>query len=154
MTLTDVGWRPVVTVRAAATVAEAARSMCAHTVGALVITDDSDETALGIITDRDLVWMISEGLDPRIATVSEFLQGHLETARVTDTLAEITNKMRAAGVRRLPVLDQESHLVGLVSLDDVLGLLGREIADLAGAIDSELGRERVIAGRATSAASH
>jgi CBS-domain-containing membrane protein len=97
--------------------------------------------------------MISEGLDPRVATVDEFLRGPLETASVADGLAEVTRKMRAAGVRRLPVLDQEGHLVGLISLDDVLGLLGREISDLAGAVDRELSREHRI-GAAHAARKH
>jgi CBS domain-containing protein len=118
--------------------------MCRHSVGALVVTDDSEQTVLGVITDRDLVWMVAEGLDPKIATVNEFVHAPLVTARVTDGLADVTTKMRTAGVRRLPVLDGENRLVGLVSLDDVLVLLGREVSDVAAAITAELAHERAI----------
>jgi RNA polymerase-binding protein DksA len=144
MFLTDLPRRPVHTVRPSTTVAAAARLMCTRSVGALVVTDDSEQTVLGVITDRDLVWMVSEGLDPKIATVDEFIRGPLVTARVTDGLADVTAKMRAAGVRRLPVLDPENRLVGLVSLDDILVLLGREVSDVTAAITTELAHERAI----------
>jgi CBS domain-containing protein len=144
MSLTELLRRPVFTVRQSATVATAARLMCTRSVGALVITDDSDETPLGVITDRDLVWMVSEGLDATVATVDEFLRGPLVTASVGDDLAAVTGKMRAAGVRRLPVLDAERRLVGLVSLDDVLVELGRELSDVAAAIGGELAHEGAI----------
>lgn len=148
MFLTDFPRGPIHTIRPSTTAAAAARLMCTHSVGALVITDESEDTPLGIITDRDLVWMISEGLDPKVATVNEFIRGPLATARLTDSLADVTKRMRAAGVRRLPVLDPENHLVGLISLDDILVLLGREVSDLAAAITTGMAHEHDIgAGR-------
>jgi CBS domain-containing protein len=148
MLLSDFPRRPVHTVRASTTIAAAARLMCAHGVGALVITDDSDETPLGIITDRDLVWVVSEGLDPKVATVNEFIRGPLVTAHVSDALADVTATLRDAGVRRLPVLDSENRLVGIIALDDILVLLGRELSDVGAAITTELAHERGIGARA------
>jgi CBS domain-containing protein len=144
MLLTDIPPRTVHTVKPSATIATAARLMCTRSVGALVVTGEDDEVPHGIITDRDLVWMISEGLDPKVAIVGEFLQGTLVTARLSDRLADVVERMRAVGVRRLPVLDASGRLAGIVSLDDVLVLLGREIADAAAAITTELGHERQI----------
>jgi CBS domain-containing protein len=144
MSLADLTQKPVYTVQPEDTVARAARLMCDHGVGALVITDPSGTTPLGLITDRDLVWMIAEGLDPKTAEVSQFVHSALQTVRVTDSLSDVTHKMREHGVRRLPILDQESRLIGLVSLDDLLVLLGRELADAAGAISGELAQEHRI----------
>jgi CBS domain-containing protein len=88
--------------------------------------------------------MIAEGLDPRVAEVGQFVHAPLHTARVTDSLSEVMHKMREHGVRRLPIVDQEARLIGMVALDDVLVLLGRELADAAGAITGELAHERRI----------
>jgi CBS domain-containing protein len=145
MSLTQLTMVPVRTVQPSTTVAEAARVMCDHAVGALVITDASEVTPLGIITDRDLVWMIAEGLDPRHATIDQFMRSSLQTVRIGESLADAARKMREHGVRRLPIVDQDGRLVGIVSLDDVLRLLGRELADVAAAIGSELEHERSIA---------
>jgi CBS domain-containing protein len=144
MSLTELTQKQVYTVQPADTVARAARLMCDHSVGALVITDETGVTPLGVITDRDLVWMIAEGLDPRVAEVGQFVHAPLHTARVTDSLSEVMHKMREHGVRRLPIVDQEARLIGMVALDDVLVLLGRELADAAGAITGELAHERRI----------
>jgi CBS domain-containing protein len=144
MSLAELAQKALYTVTPTDKVARAARLMCEHSVGALVISDESGVTPLGVITDRDLVWMVAEGLDPKVAVVAQFVGAPLHTARVTDGLAEVTRKMREHGVRRLPIVDSENRLIGLVSLDDVLVLLGRELADVAGTITSEIEHERRI----------
>ncbi len=90
------------------------------------------------------IWTIAEGLDARDATVDQFVRSALQTVGVTESLLDVTKKMRDTGVRRLPIIDEERRLVGILSLDDVLALLGREIADTAAAIGSELEHERRI----------
>jgi CBS domain-containing protein len=151
MSLAQLTQQPVHTVQASSTVAEAARLMCIHSVGALVITDATEVTPLGIITDRDLVWMVSEGLDPRTATVDQYVRATLHSVCVTASLSDVTRAMREHGVRRLPIVDTEGRLLGIVALDDVLVLLGRELADVAAAITGELKQERPI-GAAKAAA--
>lgn len=141
MSLAQLTQQPVQTVQASSTVAEAARLMCIHSVGALVITDATEVTPLGVITDRDLVWMIAEGLDPQTATVDQFVRSPLHSVCVTESLSDVTKAMREHGVRRLPILDPEGRLLGVVALDDILLLLGRELADVAAAITGELRQE-------------
>lgn len=136
--------KPVVTVRPEATILGAARTMMEHCVGTLVISDAAGEVACGIVTDRDLLYMVAEGLDPRTATVGCFVQPELHTVRVGDSLTDVMHVMRKHGVRRLPILDAEGRLVGLVSLDDLLALLGRELGDVAGILSEELGHEQRI----------
>jgi CBS domain-containing protein len=133
-------------------VAEAARLMCDHSVGALIVTDASGETPIGVLTDRDIVRMIAAGLDPKVARVGQFAAAPLRTVCVADSLLEAVRKMREHGVRRLPIVDGEGRLIGIVSLDDVLTLLAKELAYAAGAIGSEIEHERRLgagAGRAT-----
>ncbi len=114
---------------------DAARQLMQHSVGALIITESSNPQPVGIITDRDLVAMIAKGLDPKQTNVDWFSQPPLETVGVDEGIDAAARKMRESGVRRLPVLDRDGRLVGIVSLDDVLVLLGREIADVASAVD-------------------
>jgi CBS domain-containing protein len=141
--------RTVHTVLPDETVLEAARRMCRHGVGALVVTDEPDGTPIGMITDRDVVWMIAEGLDPAVAVVGSLLQLPLHTIRVSDGFAAAARAMRTYGVRRLPILDEAGRLVGLVSLDDLLDVMGREISDLTIAVNTEIGRERRLASGGT-----
>jgi CBS domain-containing protein len=49
--------------------------------------------------------------------------------------------MRSRGVRRLPIVDEHRHLLGIVTMDDVLTALGAEVGDLAGAVQKEFGLE-------------
>jgi Mg/Co/Ni transporter MgtE len=58
---------------------------------------------------------------------------------------DVTRIMRARGLRRLPVVDEHRHLLGIVTLDDVLKLLGTEIANLAEAVQLEISKETVAA---------
>jgi len=134
--------KSVVTVQPETTILGAARLMMERCVGALVISDASGEVARGIVTDRDLLYMISEGMDPKTATVGCFAQPRLHTVRVDESVTDVTAAMRKHGVRRLPVVDAEGRLVGLVSLDDIVALLGRELGDVAGSLSEEFEHER------------
>jgi CBS domain-containing protein len=144
MSLAHLTQKPVYTVQPDDKVARAARLMCDHSVGALVITDASEVTPLGVITDRDIVWMIAEGLDPKVAEVGQFVHAPLHTVSITDSLSDAMRAMREHGVRRLPIVDREARLIGIVSMDDVLVLLGQELADAAATITGELQQERRI----------
>lgn len=134
--------KEVVTVEPHTTLLGAARKMMEHSVGALVVSDASGEVARGIVTDRDLLYLISEGADPDETTVGSFVNPKLHTVSVGDGLSDVTAAMREHGVRRLPILDTEGRLVGIVSLDDVLAILGRELADVAGTVTEEIEHER------------
>ncbi|MDJ0851047.1 MAG: CBS domain-containing protein [Myxococcota bacterium] len=142
MSLLALTRKEVLTVEPHTTLLGAARTMMEHSVGALVVSDASGEVATGIVTDRDLLYMVSEGLDPKETTVACFVQEELQTVSVGDSLSDVTAAMRKHGVRRLPILDTEGRLAGLVSFDDILMVLGRELADLAGAVGEELDHER------------
>ena len=142
MSLIELAARSVETIGPECTIVEASRRMVEHSVGSLVITDPSGEVPLGIVTDRDLVALLAKGVDPATGTLESLTRPHLETVRAGDDLQQVTHKMRKHGIRRLPVLDVEGRLAGIVSMDDVLVLLGREMADIALAVEGELAQER------------
>ncbi len=141
MSLSRLARGSVATIEPSCTVSEAARLMTMLSVGALVIADSPQAAPVGIITDRDLVKMIGEGLDPKVATVACFAGAPLRTVAVSAPTRQVVALMREHGVRRLPIVDDQDHLTGIVSLDDVLLTVGEEMADIAGTIRKEFESE-------------
>jgi CBS domain-containing protein len=109
---------------------EAASRMLKEEVGALVVLD-AERRPVGIVTDRDLVARcLAPGRDPERTTVGDVMSRpatrvHEGTA-IEDALAE----MLRAHTRRLPVVDAEDRLVGILALDDVIELLAEETATI------------------------
>jgi CBS domain-containing protein len=132
---------PVATAKPTCTLHEAARLMTLFSVGALVIADSPRDKPLGIVTDRDLVRKIGEGLDPKVATVDCFVGAPLETLALGQPSKEAVALMRRRGVRRLPIVDERGQLAGIVSLDDILLTLGEQLGDIAAAIRKEFESE-------------
>ena len=111
-------------------VRQAADRMLAEDVGALVVLD-AERRPVGIVTDRDLVARCIAGRrDPEQTTVGDVMSKPAarvdEATPIEDALAE----MMRAGARRLPVVDDEGRLVGILALDDVLELLVEEGATI------------------------
>jgi CBS domain-containing protein len=109
---------------------EAASRMIAKDVGSLVVLD-AEKRPIGIVTDRDLVARcLAERRDPDATTIGEVMSkpaAHvLERTSIEDALTE----MRRARARRLPVVDEQGRLVGILTLDDVLELLAEETATI------------------------
>jgi CBS domain-containing protein len=98
------------------TIQAAARTMAEQDVGALVV--QSESKTVGIITDRDLVVRgIAEGLDVQ-APVRQVASERLVTVGPSDPVETAVEVMRAAAVRRVPVMDGDVA-VGIVSIGDL-----------------------------------
>jgi CBS domain-containing protein len=127
--------KTVATVTADSTVAEAAALMRKHHVGALVMVDES-RRPVGMVTDRDIaIEVVAAGLVPQTVRVGEIVQRSLTTVTADAGWDETVRLMSVNGVRRLPVVDADGHLIGIVSFDDVLLQLAGPLvamADLAG----------------------
>lgn len=142
MDLIELAAREVQTVGPGCTLLEASRRMLDHGVGCLVITDPQGSQPLGIVTDRDVVVSLARGADPRVDTVAPLTRRRLEVVRPGEGIQQVAHKMRKHGVRRLPIVDAEGALAGIVCMDDVLVLLGRGMADLALAVEGGLAQGR------------
>ena len=118
--------RSVVVIPADDSVREAARRMAQYRVGCLVVVDP-DQRPVGIISDRDIALRgIGANVDPDEARVSELMTAPLRSVGEEMPIEEALALMASAGVRRLPVVDAESNLQGMLALDDVLDLLTEE----------------------------
>jgi len=114
-------------------VLDVARIMRQWHVGCLVIVENDDRGVkpVGIITDRDLVIeILAANLDPDAVTVGDVLSSGLLTAREQDGLWETLRRMQSRGVRRVPVVDAEGYLAGIITQDDLLEILVSELSDL------------------------
>lgn len=134
--------RSVIWVEPTCTIADAARLMMKRSVGCLVICEGSDRRPLGLVTDRDLVAAIADGLNPERATVTTLPRAPLCTVSCDAELADATLAMAERGIRRLPVVDGGT-LVGILSYDDVVAELARELSDLSSGIARQLAREPI-----------
>lgn len=125
-------------------VREAARRMLGFHAGDVVVvtTRDGVRVPIGILTDRDIaVRVVALGIDPDTCLVGEVMSVPLVTARESESLHDVLQRMRVAGVRRVPVVDEHDGLQGIVALDDVLGLVAEEMADLTSLVAREASRE-------------
>jgi CBS domain-containing protein len=116
------------------TIVEVAQLMRLHHVGDVVIVEDREDipVPIGIITDRDLVVeLIADEVNLDAVTVGDVMSYELVTARTDDSIWETLKRMRAQGVRRIPVVNDLGGLEGILALDDILELLAEELSMLA-----------------------
>lgn len=122
----------------------AARLMRDHHVGDLVILDENSEdgTPIGIVTDRDIVVeVLARDRDPAKVILRDIMRVPLVIARASEEVEQALERMRAHGVRRVPMLDDDGKLAGIVSLDDLLRRLAADAAALTEVIAREQDRE-------------
>jgi CBS domain-containing protein len=136
MTIGELCKRVVVTIHRGASAEDAARLMLASHIGNLVVVDPADtRKPVGIITDRDIaVKVVAQGLAPAATPVGSVMSTPVMTLHEDDSFIAALDKMSAQGVRRAPVLDREGRLKGLVSVDDLVPLLARELAKIGALI--------------------
>ncbi len=140
MSLERVCKKDVITVSPEASLLEAARLMRSHHVGSVIVVNE--HRPIGILTDRDIIIKaVAEEKDPKTLRVYEIMTHNPAMVNINYDPLDATRIMRDRGLRRLPVVDENSHLLGILTLDDALDLLGKETANLAEAVHTELAKE-------------
>jgi CBS domain-containing protein len=100
---------------------EAARKMSAHNTSVLPVCEG--RKIVGLLTARDLtVRATAQGCDPRTSTVREVMTLPAIYGREGHSIGHAADLMQKWQLRRLPVLNRQKHLVGMVSLADLLEL--------------------------------
>jgi signal-transduction protein with cAMP-binding, CBS, and nucleotidyltransferase domain len=142
----SVASRVVVTAPPAMPAAQAARLMRQEHTGTLVVVAPATVPAkpLGLVTDRDLVMeVLAQGMNPDQVSVGDLPTRPLATVREDDELFYAIDSMRRNGVRRLVVVNAGGDLVGLIAMDDIIGVLAEELTGLSRTIGAEVRTERV-----------
>lgn len=101
----------------------AASIMKRYDTGIVAVTDKLGQPSrlLGVLTDRDLcLGVLAMDRDPKLLRIQEFMSTRVTTCLPTDTPEKALERMAHARVRRLPVVNRNFELVGMVSLGDIV----------------------------------
>ena len=145
MAIGEICNREVVYVNRDVTVHAACKLMRHYHVGSLVVVDETEgkRVPVGILTDRDIVVEIDAmDLDPKVITAGDIMSSELATVPETLGVLEAIEVMRFKGVRRMPIVDADGRLVGIVTIDDLLEVLAEELTDIARIVSREQSHEQ------------
>jgi CBS domain-containing protein len=115
-------------------VTELAKLMCTHDVGAIPIGEN--DRLIGMVTDRDIVCkgLAQDGFNIGRATARSVMTPGIHCCREDDDLAKAVRHMEQLKVRRLPVINKNKRMIGMLSLGDVGHLASQDL--LSGCVKS------------------
>ena len=132
-TVSELMTRGVRTLTPADTVTSAARAMDELNVGVIPVCDG--EKLVGMVTDRDIVVRgVAQELDAKTTVLADVMSTNVRTAREDEDVDEVLSEMAESQIRRLPVLDGQDRLVGIISLGDIAAKDPDEDADVAASL--------------------
>lgn len=137
--------RSVITTSKDASIREVTQEMRKHHIGDVIVTERTDgtEKPVGIITDRDIVIeLLAEDMDLAKVDVGDVMSTTLVTAPHDADLFETLRFMGIKGVRRIPVIDDDGGLYGILSANDILNVLTKELSFVAEISERQIERER------------
>lgn len=139
MSLRDFCRKPVVKISPDFNVGEACRLMEQNNIGCLIV--EKDDKLCGIVTDRDIALrIVGDSRDPQKTSVSDIMTPNPIRISADKDLHHLTSLMHAYHVRRVPIVDGFDTTLGIVTLDDLIALLGDEMAQIGQAISDGLPR--------------
>ena len=117
-TIADIMTRSIATVQRDETLQAAARRMAEMDVGSLPVLDG--RAVAGMVTDRDIaVRGVAAGMIPQESLVADVMTEEVRFCRAADSVEQVMAEMGDLQVRRLPVLDGDNEIVGIVALADI-----------------------------------
>lgn len=135
-TVADVMTRGVRTMAPSDTVIRAAQAMDELNVGVIPVCDG--QKLVGMVTDRDIVVRgVAQEQDPRTLKLADVMSTNVRCAREDDDVDEVLSEMADTQIRRMPVVDGQQQLVGIITLGDIAAK-GAEDDDEVGESLSEI----------------
>ncbi|MBD3210323.1 CBS domain-containing protein [Candidatus Micrarchaeota archaeon] len=118
----DIMTTKVIVIPFGKTALDVAKLMKKHSIGSVIIVEDkAGKHAKGIITERDIVYKaLAKGEDPRNAKVEKIMSKPLRVVRPETTIEEAARAMQENKIKRLPVVNDESELIGILSEGDIM----------------------------------
>ncbi len=142
MSLRNMCRKDVVSVKPGTMVNEVARLMEEKNIGSVVVQSAArkgEKEKFGIVTDRDIALrVVAKNLDPAKTPIDDVMTHNFVLVLREDIgLFEALKQVRKSAVRRFPVIGIDGKLKGIITLDDIITLLGKEMADVASIIENE-----------------
>jgi CBS domain-containing protein len=138
MSLESLCRREIVCVDVNTTVLQATEMMEDMNVGCVIVIQN--DRPVGIVTDRDVVLrVVNKKLDAAKCVVGDIMSLEVVTLKQNTGLYDALEQIKESGsrVRRFPIVDENGAIKGIITLDDVIDLLGKEMSDVAAIIESE-----------------
>jgi CBS domain-containing protein len=123
MKVSDVPPGRLLSVEPQTSLAQVAKKMRVEDADSVAVM--SEGRLLGIITERDLVRAIADGIDPLQTKAEIVMTADPATVTADEEVAVVAVKMMTLGVRHLPVVDSDGKPVGLISARDLVAVLER-----------------------------
>jgi CBS domain-containing protein len=105
-----------------ALVEDAADVLLENEIGSLVVVDDDNQLE-GILTSTDFVCIVAESEPKAETTVERYMTDQVVTVGAQDTIREAADRMITYGIHHLPVVDEESGVIGMLSTTDLTSYL-------------------------------
>lgn len=117
-TVSNVMTRGARSLRPADTLVQAAQAMEELNVGVIPVCEG--DKLVGMVTDRDIVVRgVASGFDVKTTKLADVMSSHVRTAREDDDVEDVLDIMGENQIRRMPVVDAQDRLIGILSIGDI-----------------------------------
>lgn len=135
MPVGDLGPDNVVTTERDSTLGNVVEKLESENVGAVVVAED--DSPVGIVTDRDIALAVNQGDDVASMSVEDVMTEDPVTLREDAEAMEISHVIDEHNVRRIPVIDENGTLTGIVTLDDLVATIGEQLDNVSDTIEAQ-----------------
>jgi CBS domain-containing protein len=135
MTVQDLAREDVVTVERDTGVTQISKTMNDEHVGSIVVVEDGKP--VGIVTDRTIALAVAQEDDLGSLTAEDLMSEDPRTVSADTEAYELAVQFGESKVRRLPVVDDDGQLVGIVSLDDLIATSAEQLEEAAKVIEEQ-----------------
>jgi CBS domain-containing protein len=131
----DIVQTDVVTVQRDTPTRTVVAQMAEKDVGSVVVLDD--DSLAGIVTDRSVALALESTPNITDATAEDVMAEDIVTGSVDMSVFDVLQQLEDEEIRRLPIVGEDDSLEGIVTLDDILYLLGTELQHAVSVIEAQ-----------------
>lgn len=135
MPIDDIIETEVVTAEPDETVPDLVNMMEQQEVGSVILTQEGEP--VGVVTDRKIALSLTQTDEPSELTAEDVSSEELIVGQTENNIYEILNTMSEANIRRLPIVDEDGQLEGIITLDDLLVFIKSELTQATDIIESQ-----------------
>ena len=138
MSIGEICTRDVIVANRKDSVLDVAKLMRKYHVGDVVVVDRrvDQNFPVGIITDRDIVLeLVAKEIDIGSVMAEDVMSTDLLIGEENEQLTGLVQQMQSKGVRRVPVINAKGGLIGIISEDDIVEIIGEQLSNLASLVN-------------------